>query len=106
MNLKNLLFEEQSKLVCTLKQHKKKCNVSLVPLCLILLKKKDKNLHKSCTNHCCIKIFVEFSQIFVYFVSGFRLMISNKMSEKTCPFVTYTIINCVKNGYEMNFCCF
>ena len=91
MTLKNLLFEEQSKLVCTLKQHKKKCNVSLVPLCLILLKKKDKNLHKSCTNLCCIMIFVEFSQIFVYFVSGFRLMISNKMSEKTCPFVTYTI---------------
>ena len=52
MTLKNLLFEEQSKLVCTLKQHKKKCNVSLVPLCLILQKKKDKNLHKSCTNLC------------------------------------------------------
>lgn len=61
MKLKNLLFKEQSKLVCTLKQHKKKCNVSLVPLCLILQKKKDKNLQKSCTNHCCIKIFVEFS---------------------------------------------
>ena len=50
MTLKNLLFEEQSKLVCTLKQYKKKSNVSLVPLCLILLKKKDKYLHKSCTN--------------------------------------------------------
>ena len=52
MTLKNLLFEEQSNLVCTSKQHKKKCNVSLVPLCLILLKKMDKNLHKSCTNLC------------------------------------------------------
>lgn len=61
MNLKNLLFREQSKLVCTLKQHKKKCNVSLVPLCLILPKKMDKNLHKSYTNLCCIMIFVEFS---------------------------------------------
>ncbi len=52
MNIKNLLFEEQSKLVCTLKQHKKKCNVSLVPLCLILQKKMNKNLHKSYTNLC------------------------------------------------------
>jgi hypothetical protein len=43
MTLKNLLFEEQSKLVCTLKQHKKKCNVSLVPLCLILQKKGQKS---------------------------------------------------------------
>lgn len=100
MTIKNLLFEEQSKLVCTLKQHKKKCNVSPVPLCLILQKKKDKNLQIFCTNLCCIMIFVEFSQIFVYFVSGFRLMISNKMSEKTCPFVTYTIINVLLKGMK------
>ena len=28
MNLKNLLFDEQSKLVCTPEQHRKKCNDS------------------------------------------------------------------------------
>ena len=44
MNIKNLLFKEQSKLVCTLKQHKKKCNVSLVPLCLIRRTKISINL--------------------------------------------------------------
>ena len=58
MTLKNLLFEEQSKLVCTLKQHKKKCNVSPVPLCLIRRTKISINL---------AQIFVDF-----YFLLNFR----------------------------------